>query len=143
MHVWHVFTYLCTISEGAERAAAEREKDGGSEDDDDSSQSPDLADIETHSSMAENMKILLLKNSSSSSSAAAVLPVRRKENLLPRTFYEFNVLSPPVREGTEASEEEQPLDMDPIPLTIMKSKRVSLYTLLKYYYYHHHYHYYY
>ena len=69
------------------------------------------------------MKIFLLKNSSSTA-AAAVLPVKRKENLLPRTFYEFNVASTAVREGAEASEEEQPMDLDPIPLTIMKSKRV-------------------
>ena len=71
------------------------------------------------------MKIFLLKNSSSAAATAAVLlPVKRKENLLPRTFYEFNVTSAAAREEAEASEEEQPLDFDPIPLTIMKSKRV-------------------
>lgn len=124
LYVLYDTAILVSISEGAERAAAEREKERDSEEDDEDEKGPDLADIETHSSMAENMKIFLLKNSSSAAAAAAVLPVKRKENLLPRTFYEFNVASAAVREGAEASEEEQPLDLDPIPLTIMKSKRV-------------------
>lgn len=113
----------------AEKAAAAAKEEEADSDGSDADEHIPLADIETQSTMAENIKIFLLTQSNT-----ATLPVKRKENLLPRTFYEFNLRSRPVNKASkstedmdvdeiaaEAAEEEED---DPLPLTIMKSKKV-------------------
>lgn len=97
--------------------------------------------------MAENIKTFLLTQRAASIAAAlasanvpaplaqqssSLVAVKKKENLLPRTYYEFNLASTTlkspvdeeIRTGTAAEEAVEGEEEDPVPLTVMKSKQV-------------------
>lgn len=80
--------------------------------------------------MAENIKALHL--SQLPSVVAKDLTVLKRENLFPRTFYEFDLTTrtaeKSIQEGVDIEEVDTIEEVDSIPLTIMKSKKVHLFS---------------